>query len=152
MTDKTNKTDVPMATVQPQEDGTFILIDPVAVGVIRAINKDNCKSTLKMNIDRMAHFEARVSELKRTPADAVIVIIKVDDPNGGPIADALMPNCNWQEIRDRGETPFARGLADREGMQEVLDSIDTEAATKLREMTGLAIVVVDHGVAEIFRA
>jgi len=87
-----------------------------------------------------------------TAKDAVITVINVDDVHGGPIADALMPGFNWQEIRDRGEVPFARGLAMREGVQGLLGTFDKEAADKLRNMTDVAVVVVDHGVAEIFSA
>ena len=87
-----------------------------------------------------------------TAEQAVIVILNVDDVHGGPLANALMPEYNWQEIRNRGEIPFARGLAMREGIQEVLDIFDKEAATKLQNMTDVAVVVVDHGVAEIFVA
>lgn len=63
-----------------------------------------------------------------------------------------MPGHNWQEIRDKGEVPFARGLAIRDGIQEALGAFDVEAATKLRSMTDVAVVVVDHGVAEVFAA
>jgi hypothetical protein len=63
-----------------------------------------------------------------------------------------MPGTDWQAIRDRGETPFALGLANRPGIQEILDQIDKEAADKLRGMAGIAVVVVDHSVAEVFLA
>lgn len=60
-----------------------------------------------------------------------------------------MPGFDWQKIRDRGEVPFARGLAMREGIRDALGFFDQEAATKLRDMTTV-VVVVDHGVAEVF--
>jgi len=63
-----------------------------------------------------------------------------------------MPGFNWQEIRDRGEVPFARGLALRDGIQAIIETFDSEAATKLLKMNEVAVVVVDHGVAEIFSA
>jgi len=63
-----------------------------------------------------------------------------------------MPCHNWQEIRDRGEVPFARGLAVRDGIQEALGAFDKDAAKKLEDMTEIAVVVVDHGVAEVFAA
>ena len=61
-----------------------------------------------------------------------------------------MPGHDWQSYRDRGETPFARGLAGREGVRSFLEMIDREAMEKLRSFDGLAVVVVDHGVAEVF--
>lgn len=133
-------------------NGQLVLDDPEAVAVIRAVEKENCRSTLKMNADRVAHFKIRMAERGLTAEDAVIVVISVDDVHGGPIAEALMPGTNWQEFRDRGEVPFARGLAMRDGIQEMLDTFDKEAAGKLQKMTDVAVVVIDHGVAEIFSA
>lgn len=40
----------------------------------------------------------------------------------------------------------------RDGIQEALGAFDQEAATKLQGRTGVAVVVVDHGVAEVFAA
>jgi len=88
----------------------------------------------------------------RSPSSVVIVLINVDDVHGGPIAEALMPGHDWQEYRDRGELPVARGLAGREGIEAVLADFDKEAAVKLKVTKGIAVVVVDHGVAEIFGA
>lgn len=131
-------------------DGELALDDPDAVAVIRAVEKQNCRRTLVLNAGRVAHFKKRLTERGLTASDAVIMIVNVDDFYGGPLADALMPGMNWQEIRDRGEVPFARGLAGREGIQEAIATFDQEAAEKLQEMTDVAVVVVDHGVAEVF--
>jgi hypothetical protein len=93
-----------------------------------------------------------VAERGETPDQVVIVLLNVDDENGRLLSEVLMPGYNWQEIRDKGEVPFARGLAVRECMQEALDCFDTDAALKLRSKSELAVVVVDFGVAEIFTA
>lgn len=63
-----------------------------------------------------------------------------------------MPGCDWQAMRDGGEVPFARGLAGREGIQDVIDILDKEEGEILRAHKGLAVVVVDHGVVKIFSA
>ncbi|HFC10573.1 MAG TPA: hypothetical protein ENJ75_00005 [Candidatus Kaiserbacteria bacterium] len=126
--------------------------DPNAVAMIHSIGKINCSNTLKLNTDRVAHFKNRIMERGLTDSDAVIVLINVDDIHGGPLADMLMPGYNWQEIRNRGEIPFARGLAGREGIQDVLNTFDQEAGKKLQNMSEVAVVVVDHGVAEVFPA
>jgi hypothetical protein len=133
-------------------DGQLVLDDPDAVAMMRAVGKHNCRAMLEANADRVEHFKRRLADRGLTASDAVIVILNVDDMHGGMIADILMPGFNWQEVRDRGEVPIARGLAMREGIQEVLGAFDTEAAEKLRGMTEVAVVVVDHGVAEIFPA
>ena len=133
-------------------DGQLVLDDPVAVAVISAVEKHNCRNTLEMNADRVEHFKRRLTERGMTPDQAVIVLLNVDDVHGGPLADALMPGHNWQEIRDKGEVPFARGLAMRDGIQEALGAFDKDAATKLQSISDVAVVVVDHGVAEVFAA
>lgn len=140
--------DEPRAVVR-EIDGKLVLDDPDAMAVARAVAKFNCGDTLKANADRVEHFRRRAVELGRTPTELVIVLLNVDDGNGRALADVLMPGFDWQAIRDRGEVPFARGLAGREGVQKALDVIDKEAADKLRAMTILAVVIVDHGVAEV---
>ena len=133
-------------------DGKLVLDDPNAVAVVHAVEKHNCHNTLEMNADRVKHFKNRLAERGMNAEQAVIVLLNVDDVHGGPLADFLMPGHNWQEIRDKGEIPFARGLAMRKGIQEALVAFDTEAATKLQDMTDVAVVVVDRGVAEVFAA
>lgn len=141
----------PTAVVR-KVDGQLVLDDPQAVAVLRTVEKHNCRNTFRVNADRVAHFKQRLSELGMTADQAVIVLLNVDDVHGGPLADVLMPGQNWQEIRDRGEVPFARGLAGREGLQHAISFFDEEAADKLKGMTEVAVVVVDRGVAEVFAA
>lgn len=141
--------DYPRATVR-EIDGQLVLDDPDALAMIRAVEKHNLRGTLEMNADRVAHFKRRVAELGRLPTEVVIVVLAVDDKFGGALAKILMPGHDWQAYRDRGEVPFARGLAGREGIEEALDTFDKEAAAKLRETRDLAVVVVDRGVAEVF--
>ena len=143
--------EAPRATVR-EINGQLVLDDPEGLAFIRAIEKHNCRCTLEMNADRVAHFISRTVELGLNSENAVIVIINVDDINGGQLAEYLMPGHNWQEYRDRGEIPFARGLAVRKGIQELLTQFDTEAAEKLQKMTEIAVVVVDRGVAEVYEA
>lgn len=148
---KRNRKDKPRAVVRKM-GGQLVLDDPDALAVIRAVEKRNCKNTLELNADRVAHYKNRLEERGMTADQAVIVLLNVDDIHGGPLANILMPGYNWQEIRDRGEVPFARGLAMREGIQEALGTFDKEAAKKLRGTKDVAVVVVDHGVAEVFAA
>lgn len=133
-------------------EGQLVLDDPAAEAMVNALSKHNCRNTLELNADRVVHFKKRLAERGMTADQAVIVLLNVNDVHGGPLADGLMPGHNWQEIRDRGEIPFARGLAMRDGIQEALDTFDTDAARKLKDMKEVAVVVVDHGVAEVFAA
>ncbi len=143
----------PTAVVR-RVNGELVVDDPDACAIFRVVQKHNCRVTLDLNADRIAYFKHRLSERGLTAAQAVIVILNVDDPNGAVLAEVLMPGHNWQEYRDRGEVPFARGLAMRDGIQKALGVIDKDAAEKLEEMTdvAVAVVVVDCGVAEIFPA
>lgn len=128
----------------------LVLDDPYALGVIRTIAKNNCQNTLTQHYDRALHFRERRRELGHNPEDVVTVIVNVDDANGELLAEVLMPGANWQEVRDRGETPFARGLAERAGIIKALGIFDSEAKVKLEQLDGDAIVVVDFGVAEVY--
>jgi hypothetical protein len=142
---------VPRATVR-KVNGVLVLDDPDALAVAKAVSKHNCGITLGNNSDRVAHFKNRAAELGKTADEVVIVVLNVDDEHGGAIAEKLMPGANWQSFHDQGQVPFARGLAGRKGIQDVLRLFDKEAAKKLRGMKDLAVVVVDYGVAEIFQA
>lgn len=137
-----------------EANGQSVIDDPVAVAMISAVGKHNCRNTMELNADRVEHFKQRLTERGLTPDQAVIMLINVDDVHGGPLADALMPGHDWQKIRDKGEIPFVRGLALRDGIQEALNVFDKDAAIKLQEMkmNTVAVVVIDHGVAEVFEA
>jgi len=133
-------------------DGQLVLDDPVAVAMVSAVSKQNCKNTLEINADRVVHFKKRITERGMTASKVVIVLLNVNDVHGGPLAEVVMPGYDWQKIRNRGETPFARGLVARDFIQDALEMFDKVAAEKLKKMTEVAVVVVDHGVAEVFVA
>ena len=118
----------------------------------RLVRKICCQSTLELNSDRIPHFKLRAEQLGFSPRQVVIVLLNVNDEHGGPLAEQLMPGEDWKRFRDRGQVPFARGLAIRSGIESVLRLFDDEAAAKLHAMKGLSIVVVAHGVAEVFAA
>jgi hypothetical protein len=132
-----------------EEEG---LHDPVAAGVIYAVEQHNrhcCRELLELNHDRVAHFRRRAVELGRK--DVAIVVLDVDDSYGGPLAEVYMPGEDWQQYRDRGEVPIARGLVERTGLQHALGFFDEGAASKLELHTdGVPVVVVTCGVAEVF--
>jgi len=143
------------ATVR-EVDGKLVLDDPVSREVIAAVGRHNarqgCARTMEANRERVGHFVRRVTELGRSPSEVVIVVACVDDVNGRELANALMPYFDWQAIRDRGEVPFARGIAMRKGVEEFVSLIDTDAGLKLSLWDDLAVVVIDHGIAEVYPA
>lgn len=131
-------------------NGQLVLDDPTAVGMIRAVDKYNCLGTLKTQRERVQHFVNRMQVLERSPEDVVIVLINVDDIHGRDLAEALMPSHDWQQYRSKGEVPYARGLAERAGIQDALKLFDHDAAEKLKKHKGIAVVVVDFNTAEVF--
>ncbi len=139
------------ATVR-EIDGQLVLDDPDALAVALAVAKHNCRFLLAANRERVPYFVQRMAALGRSPSDVVVVLANVDDALGRELADSLMTSFDWQAIRARGELPCARGLAGRAGVQAFLDTFDRQAADKLREVAWLAVVVVDHGVAEVYAA
>lgn len=141
------------ATVLRDSGGQLVLNDPVGAEVLIAVRKHNCRALLDTNRDRIEHFKRRIGELGLSSGDVVIVLLNVDDANGAAIADLLMPGHDCQQYRDRGELPVARGLAGRAGIEDALGYFDADAALKLKSKPScVAVVVVDHGVAEIFDA
>lgn len=130
-------------------DGQLVLIDPTAVEVIKAVGQHNCKNTLKLNEERVRYFAERAK--KYPPGHVVIVVINMDDPMGAVIGDALMPNYDWNAIRAQGQVPFARGLAERFGIAEILAEYDMAALAKMENIDhAIPVVVIDHGVFAIF--
>jgi hypothetical protein len=139
----------PRATVR-EIDGELVLDDPDALAVARAVAKHNCKATVDHQAERVAHFRQRVVDRNLEPSTVVIVLINVDDPVGGLLAESLMPGHDWGEYRDRGEVPYARGLAARDGIEKMVKTLDEDAGEKLAAIAGLAIVVFDFGTVEVF--
>lgn len=139
----------PTAVVR-EVDGQLVLDDPVGLAVLTAVEKCNCASTVKLQQERILYFLGRIRQRGLDPKQVIVVIINVDDPHGNPIAEGLMPGHNWQEYRDRGETPYARGIAQREGLIEAVSLFDEQAAYKMKHMLRPAVLVIDYGVAEVF--
>lgn len=131
-------------------DGRTVLIDPVGYAMIQAVNKSNCENTYLNQIERVRHFKNRIAEKELDPKSVVIVLINVDSPYGGEVAEIIMPGHDWQQYRDNGQIPFARGLAMKEGVTELIATFDKEAAEKITQMEQIPVVVMDHGVVEIF--
>lgn len=61
----------------------------------------------ELNRERMGQLLERA---KVKGSGFVAICIDVDDPTWTWLVDALMPGHNWQQYRDRGETPVACGV------------------------------------------
>jgi len=94
-------------------DGQLVIDDPTAVALIQVIdmhNADVVRSRAISQKDRIKYFADRVKAMNYSVDEVFIVIINIDSYGGGPLADLLMPGQDWQQFRDRGELPIARGL------------------------------------------
>jgi hypothetical protein len=135
-------------------DDKLVLVDPLAAEVIEALNiynKNLCYKTLELQMDRVIHFTKRIKELNREPNSVVILLANVDNPLGEELANELMPGYDWQQFRDRGEVPFARGLVGRSGIQTFLDNVNQLEGEKLRNANdNVAVLVIDYNTCEIF--
>lgn len=132
-------------------DGQIVLDDPDGLALIDVVAKHNCRHTFELHKDAVAHFKNRITELGLASAQVAIVVLNVEDPCGGRMALALMPKSEalWAEIRGRGETPFARGLAERAGIEEVVKNLDPGCWERMRTMETV-VMVMDHDTVEVF--
>lgn len=131
----------------PYIDEHGVLHDDSASGLIKAVTRENARIMLHdSHRDRVRHFVGRIADLGRSPKDVVIVVICVDDPIGGPLSEQLMPGHDWSAIRATGATPFARGLAGRLGLQEVVDALDPAEGERLLAIDGVAVIMVISGI------
>ncbi len=133
------------------ENGKYILEDPIAYEMFKTAAKINCRNTVLLHKERIFYFINRIKELKHIPESILINIINVDAMYGKELADVLMPNYEWNEIRNQGQVPFARGLSKREGMIDIIYYLDSKVAERITKIK-TAIFVCDHGVVECFDA
>lgn len=115
----------PRAHLTHASDGALVLVDPDASAMAAALGRDACKRLLAANAERVEHFAARAQGRD----NVCFVLLDVDDPRGAVLADKLMPGHDWQQYRDRGEKPLARGLATFDGMVHVLEGIEEGLAS-----------------------
>jgi hypothetical protein len=145
----TGETEHPTATVR-ESSVRNESEDSEEPAFFRAMGKLNCCDTFRENLNWICYIRWYMSVLDYSPSTKVILLANVDDLHGAGIAGFILPGYPWQEIRDRGQVPFARELARRDFMLEALEVFDQEAAAKLARTIGTAVVVIDYGVAEIF--
>lgn len=103
----------------------------------------------ELNRERLEHLAYRAINNKGlAPDEFVTVCIDVDDPNWTEIVDHLMPGHNWQQYRDRGEKPVARGTVNAvisEYLSKVVPDIAPALTGHLPTGAVRAIVMGDGG-------
>ncbi len=131
-------------------NGMTTLVDPVGFALVKAVNKINCESTYLSQLDKINHFKNRIIEKGLDPKTFAINIINVDAPYGFEFAEILIQGHDWQQYRDQGKIPLARGFETKDFMIKLIAVIDKEAADKINQVEGIPVIVVDYGVIEIF--
>ena len=64
----------------------------------------------QLNRERLCELACRAVALYRmAPAEFAVIALDVDDPAWTEVAELFLPGQDWQQYRDRGETPVARG-------------------------------------------
>lgn len=129
----------------------YILEDPVALEVFKTVAKHNCKNTFLAQIERVEHFIRRIDIRGFDLNETLIVLLNVNTEIGSAYADILMPGNQdtWQEIRNRGEIPFARGFVIKDSILKSLELIDPSIIEKVKN-SKIAVLIADFDVIECF--
>lgn len=115
--------DQPTATVR-EVDGQLVLEDPVGFAIMTSIERLNLYNSDPESVKRL---EARAVEKSKSNESFGVVIIDVDVATWTDLVEALMPNYDWQQFRDRGEKPIARGVVPRGLLMEMLGIVNEKA-------------------------
>jgi hypothetical protein len=104
--------------------------------------------------DRLEHMAFRAIKKGLRRDEFIMVAIDVDDSSWTEVVDLLMPGYNWQEIRDRGEKPIARGSAMAAPLLKylgaVVPDIETALTGPLPERAVRTIVMAEGGASVYF--
>lgn len=77
----------------------------------------------QINTDHLASMARRALGRGLAADEILVVCIDVDDPAWTDLAEALMPEEDWQQYRDRGMVPTARGIVMAEPLQGYLSEV-----------------------------
>ena len=132
--------------------------------------RPKCVETLKIHYDCILRLKAKIKRKKINTTINVIAIINRDtvytkrnEKLSSFVKEVLLPGVSFcptlrqifRTIDDKTgkkyiDIIFVRGLFNRYYMQEALDMLDDTAARKLRNIEGLAAIVFDGGVFDVF--
>ena len=108
----------------------------------------------QLNIKRLEQFAFRALQKGSRPDQFIVVCIDVDDPAWTEVVDGLMPGYDWQQYRDRGEKPVARGTAHASGLRGYLGiavpDIEVALTGPLPDGAARAVVMAEGGASVYF--
>lgn len=109
---------------------------------------DKCNETYEDFIDYINFHKDK--ENSNQIEDAVIIIACFDDLNGRIICNAIDPDHDYQQIRNRGETPYITAVASKKESKEILSLLDSGIEDKLETLTDVPVVIIDYSAIAIF--
>ncbi|PIS09111.1 hypothetical protein COT75_03125 [Candidatus Beckwithbacteria bacterium CG10_big_fil_rev_8_21_14_0_10_34_10] len=86
----------------------------------------------EINKERLEQLAFRAESKGLYPDEYLVICIDVDDPTWSFVVDALMPNEDWQAIRDQGLKPVSRGIVYSE-IRELLARTVPDVASILQD-------------------
>lgn len=86
----------------------------------------------QQNVERLEHIAFRQIKKGMSHDAFVMVAIDMDDPEWSDVGDDLMPGENWQQYRDRGEKPIARGAAMADPLVDYISEVVPDVAPALK--------------------
>jgi len=131
-------------------DDPIARVDGDLVFMLAAIASANLLGAARLHSERIRHFQNRMAVLGRSAADTIITVLNGDDPIGAKIASLLMPPGWDTEFRACGQIPYARGLAERVGLEALMNQAAPTVAALMAEITGVIVLVADHGTITAF--
>ena len=117
------------------------------------MSKEARNELFQPNEERLAHIAFKAIKRGMGRNEFITVAIDVDDPSWTSVVDILMPNHDWQQYRDRGEKPVARGTVLAEGIVDYLCEVCPDIAFALTDELPQEVVravVMANGGASVY--
>lgn len=142
----TEEEELIFSPVDPQENYEGALQDKIYVCADHFRALPDWKEHLRhrfyeVNQPRLQEFVSRLRERGDAPSDVCATCIDVDDPSWTELVDVFMPGHDWNQYRVRGERPVARGLAGREGIENVMKVLVPDLGQKMATLPRDQVII-----------
>lgn len=81
------------------------------IGMNLSASAEKRHDMVSQSMEALEHFAYRALYVLNLKNDEVVVVCIKVDSQWRDIVDMLMPDTNWQQWRDKGQEPVARGSA-----------------------------------------
>jgi hypothetical protein len=118
--------------------------------LIQQEKQRKCRVVFAVNAPYIAHLKAEMGRMAMTTREWFIIIVNADDRVGQLLIGFLPSGLDRQEVPGRGQMSFARAIAKKESFQDMIATLNKEAAAKLQTISGMAVVIMNEEVIEVF--